>query len=142
MKNANKAVRDAYYTALHGNLTYNGVNVPVYKESPIETTPDHFVVLGAVDATNDPNDAKFVRNVSITIDVITTTYRYRTYDVADNIGEQIMQTVLSTIGGALQNQYFQIGHIQLEFDNYLESTRGEYFITRKILTFNQTLIQY
>lgn len=140
MKNANKAVRDAYAAALAG-VTYNGNTVPVYKTTPVETTPDHYIVISIVDATNDANDARFIRNVSITLDIVTTTYRYRTYDVADNIGLQVMDTILPGIGGNLTDADFQFGHIQLDFDTYLEGTRGEYYITRKILTFNQSLIQ-
>lgn len=142
MRNASKAVRDSYYSALNGNITYNGQDIHVYKESPMDTPYDHYIVLGSIDETNDPNDAKFVRNVTITIDVVTRHYRYRTYDTVDDISEQITQIILANIGGLLQDQYFQIGHIQNEFAQYLEGTSGERLVTRKILQFTQTLIQY
>ena len=71
---------------------------------------------------------------------------YQNYDAVEEISEDVMQRVLPFIGGggsSMSSNDFQIGHIQLESTRILDErdTNGEY-ITRKILTFNQLLIQY
>lgn len=141
MKNASKAIRDAYYNALNGNITYNSNNVPVYKNVPIQTLPDHFIEITTIDEVNDPNDHKWVRECILTLEVVSTQYQYRTYDVVDEISEDVQQIILSTIGGSLTDTNFQIGHIQVESTRYLNESDGDRYITRKILQFNQILIQ-
>jgi hypothetical protein len=141
VKNAAKAIRNAYYNAL-GSVTYNTVRVPVYKNVPVERLPDHYIEITSIDEVNDPNDQKFIREVNLTLEVVSTQYRYRTYDVVDEISEDVQQIILSSVGGSLTDTNFQIGHIQLDSSRYLDEDDNERFITRKILQFNQILIQF
>lgn len=140
MKNASKAIRDAYATALAG-ITYNGKAVPVYKMLPVGTLGDYFIELGNIIEVNEQNDNKFIRECIVTLEVVGTQYNYRNYDIVDTIGESVLQTLLATVGGALSDTNFQIGHIQLEDTRYLSETDGSRYVTRKVLQFSQLLIQ-
>jgi hypothetical protein len=140
VKNASKALRDAYYSALQA-ITYNGKAVPCYKGTPVQTVPDHYIVIGSITEANEASDALFIRPTEITLDIITRQYKYKNTDVADAISESITQAVLPSVGSTLANSDFQIGHIEQSNSLYLDGTDGEYYITRKILSFTQTLIQ-
>jgi hypothetical protein len=141
LKNASKAIREAYYTALNGNISYGGNNVPVYKNVPVQTMPDHFIEIASIDEVNELNDHKWMRECILTLEVVSTQYQFRDYTVVDEISEDVQQIIIATIGGSLTDTNFQIGHIQVESSRYLNETDGNRFITRKILQFNQTLIQ-
>lgn len=141
MKNASKAIVSAYYTALNGNISYGGNNVPVYRNVPIQTMPDNFIEIVDVNEVNDPNDHKWIRECILTLEVVSTQYQYQDYVVVDEISEDVQQIIISTIGGSLTDTNFQIGHIQVESSRYLNEKDGDRYITRKILQFNQTLIQ-
>ena len=141
MKNASKNIRTVYKNALAG-ITYNGKSVPVYEDIPVQTVPDYFIQIGSIDEGNTENDARFIREVNITIDIVVRQYRYQSRDAVDTISLSVTNAILPNVGGALTDGDFQIGHVQLRNSLYLNGTEGEYYITRKILTFNQTLIQF
>jgi hypothetical protein len=140
VKNASKAVRDAYRVALTG-LSYNGANVPVYDDAPVQTVPDYYILIGNITEANEANDHLFIRPTEIVIDVVTRQYMYKDRDAVDSISESITEAVLTTIPGDLLNADFYIGHIQNSNSLYLDGRDGETYITRKILTFTQSLIQ-
>lgn len=144
MKNASKALRTAFKNVLSG-ITYGSYTVPVYDNLPVNTTGDYFIELTTVTEGNEANDAKFIRSVVINVEVYVRQNMYQDYDAVEDISESIMERVLPLIGGggsSMSSNDFQIGHIQLEDARTLNErgTNGEY-ITRKILTFNQLLIQ-
>jgi hypothetical protein len=145
VKNASKAIRTAFKNVLSG-ITYGGYTIPVYENLPVNTTGDYYIELTTITDTNDANDAKFIRSVVINVEVYVRQNMYQNYDAVEEISEDVMQRVLPFIGGggsSMSSNDFQIGHIQLESTRILDErdTNGEY-ITRKILTFNQLLIQY
>jgi hypothetical protein len=144
VKNANKALRTAFKNVLSG-LTYNGTSIPVYENLAVNTTGDYYIEITTVTDTNTPNDHKFIRNVIINVEVYVRQNMYQDYDAVDAIAESVMERVLPLIGGgagSMSSNDFQIGHIQLESTRYLNErgANGEY-VTRKVLTFNQILIQ-
>ena len=141
MKNASKAIRRTYKAALAG-ITYNGNALPVYEPPTVQTVPDYFIEISSVDETNEANDRDFMRVCDVNIEVFTRQYQYQDYSAVDEIAEDVMNAILPGVGGALDDADFQFGHIQLTGTRYLNERddNGEY-ITRKILTFNQTLIQ-
>ena len=140
MKNASKSLRDAYYTALQG-ITYNGTSVPVYKDAPVQTVPDYFITIGSITEANEANDRDFMRPTEIVIDISTRQYMYKNRDAVDAISESVTEAILDGVGGSLDSTDFEFGHIENGISLYLDNKDGEYYITRKILTFNQTLIQ-
>jgi hypothetical protein len=66
---------------------------------------------------------------------------YKDRDAVDSISQSMTEAVLATIPGSLTNADFYIGHIQNSNSLYLDGRDGETYITRKILTFTQSLIQ-
>lgn len=140
MKNASKVIRSTFKNALSG-ITYGGASVPVYENQPVNTVGNYWIQIISISEQNDPNDQRFIRPVSIDIDIVTRQYQYQDYTAVDTIAESVMQAILPQIGGSLSSNDFQIGHIQLEASRYLDGRNGEYYITRKILTFSQILIQ-
>lgn len=141
MKDVAKQIRDVYNSKL-SNIIYNGNRVPNYISQPSVTLPDMYIELGEITTTNVLNDVKWISDVSVTVEVITAQYKYQNKDTADDIAQLILDEVIPTIGGSLVNNYFWIGHVQLESTRYLDEIDGQgMYITRKILVFNQTLIE-
>jgi len=142
VKNASKYIRQVYKAALAG-ITYNTKSVPVYESVTVQTLPDYFIEIVSVDENNTLNDAKFIREVTVTVEVFTRQYQYQDNAAVDEIAEDAMNAIIPNVGGSLTNADFQIGHVQLESTRYLNErgSNGE-FITRKILIFNQSLIQF
>lgn len=140
MKNASKAIRDAYYSALSG-ISYGGNSVPVYKILPVATLGDHYIEIADIIEVGEQNDHKFIRECVVTVEIVSTQYNYRDYGAVDTITDSVLQALLATVGGSLTNTDFQIGHIQLESSRYLSEDEGSRYMTRKILQFSQLLIQ-
>lgn len=141
MKNAAKQIRQAYNMKLE-NITWGGEKVPNYQSQPSVTLPKRYIELSSVDTTNVLNDNKFITEATVTVEVVTSQYKYQDRSVADEIAQSIMDVILPNIGGFLDDEYFWIGHIQLESSRYLEEIDEKgMFITRKILIFTQTLIE-
>jgi hypothetical protein len=142
LKNASKTIRSVFKNALSG-IVYNGYPVPVYENLPVNATGNYYIELTTIQEGNEANDSKFIRSVIVNVEVYVRQNMYQNYDAVETISESVMQALLPSIGGSLVDADFQVGHIQLEGVRTLDErdTNGEY-ITRKILTFQQLLIQY
>lgn len=141
MTNAGKYIRQLYDSLLD-EILWNGEKVPLIQSQSALTLPRKFIEIKGVETSNVLNDSKFMSEVTITIEVVTAQYKYQNRDTADEIAQNILYEIVPTIGGTLVQDYFIIGHVQLESSRYLEEIdeQGNY-ITRKILVFNQTIIQ-
>ena len=140
MKNVAKYLRPAYKTALTG-ITYNGENIPVYETNTSVTLPDYYIEILNVTDANVDNDAKFIREVNVDVEVFTKQYKYQNNNAVDEISEDATQAILSVIGGNLDTTAFQIGHINLSSSRYLYEEDNGHYITRKILSFTQLVTQ-
>jgi hypothetical protein len=142
MKNAAKSIRSAYKTALAG-ITYNGTAVPVYERAITQTYPDYFIEIGDVLDGFVGNDVKFMRDTEVNVEVFTRQYKYQNNTAVDEIAEDVMAAIIpNTNSNALDTTDFQVGYIALQNSRYLyEVDEKGYNITRKIMTFTQTLIQ-
>jgi hypothetical protein len=141
VKNASKSLRRTYKAALAG-IEYNGYTLPVYEPPILVTIPDYFIEISSITESNEANDTLFMRETSINVEIFTRQNQYQNYDAVDEISGMVSDRILPMIGGNLVDNDFAFGHIQLESTRYLNErdTEGEY-ITRKILTFTQSLIQ-
>lgn len=140
MKNAGKAIRDAYTSLLQG-ITYNSKSVPLYDIVPIGTLPDNYIQILDITEVSDDNNQKFVTDVIVTVDVITKQYKKVDRDVVDAIAEDVCDAIQPNIAGALTNTDFQIINLTRDGFSYLSDLDADYHITRKILRFKQTLIE-
>lgn len=141
MLNASKYVRNAYKTALTG-LTFNGNSVPILESIITVTMPPNYVEITNVTESNVDNDNKFIREVSVDIEVVTKQYKIQSNDLTDDLAELVINAIIPTIGGNMDSAAFQIGHISLESSRYLHEVdeQGNY-INRKLLTFRQLVTQ-
>ena len=130
------------YLGLLSGLTYNGTSVPVYEDEPVETVPDNYVQVTAV--TGSPaerNNAAWISEVIVQLDIITRQYKVSNRTVRDEIADDILGIIIPSIGVELNNTDFQITNIELDNSSYLHELDGAYHINRKILSFRNHLIQ-
>jgi hypothetical protein len=130
------------YTALLSSLTYGGVSVPVYEDDPVETVPDNYVqIIQVSDSPTERNNSRWVREVTVQLDVITRQYKVSNRTVRDSIANSILEALITSVGVNLINADFQITNIELDNSTYLNELDGAYHINRKILSIRNHLIQ-
>ena len=103
MKDTKKILRQAIYTALSGNVTYNSVAVPVYDEkAPSTNTADNYIILSTQQETDiENNDSAWITTSGIDIEVYNKTFNSASKDTVDDIYEDILEIILpstQTIG--------------------------------------------
>ena len=141
MKNPGKAIRDAYLSSLTG-ITYGGSPITVYDDLPIETLPDNYVYINAIDEVQKGNNHIYDYTGVITLDIVVRQYKKVDRDTVDGIAEAVTNAIMPTINAhTLTNTDFYFIGVALESGRYLNGTDVDYHITRKILRFSQTLIQ-
>lgn len=130
------------YTGLLSSLTYGGVSVPVYDDEPVETVPDNYVqIIQVSDSPVERNNSRWIREVTVQLDVITRQYKVSNKTVRDSISESILTAITSSIGVNIVGSDFQITNIELDNSTYLNELDGAFHINRKILTIRNHLIQ-
>jgi len=140
LKNAGKGIREAYMTALAG-LTYNGNAIAVYEFLPIETLPDNYVYINAIDFSQVGNNQLFIFDGAVTLDVVTRQYKKLDYDTVDGISQEVQDLILTHPFSTLQNDDFQFMNPTLESGRYLIEQDSATFYIRNLIRFSQTLIQ-
>jgi len=95
MKLPTEELQKAYYTALNGNITYNGSNVPVYDAVP-ESASYPYIRLAEFFVTPDNTKDTYISNVITQVDVVTA------YDgsfggkkASQNISDQITRIIVT-----------------------------------------------
>ena len=140
MKNPGRAIRDAYTAALAG-LTYEGNPVQVYDNVPIETTPDRYVYVNAIDYSQTGNNQLFIHDGSVALDVVVKQYKKLDMDAVDDIAELVQNAILALPTSTVTDANYQIIAPTIESARYLQEQDGAYHIVRKIIRFSQSLIQ-
>ena len=140
MKSPGKAIREAYMAALAG-LTYNGNTIAVYEFLPIETLPDNYVYINAIDFSQVGNNQLFIHDGAVTLDVVTRQYKKLDYSVVDGISEVVQNTIFTFPYSTIANADFQFIAPNLESGRYLVEQDGATFYVRNLIRFSQTLIE-
>jgi hypothetical protein len=142
MLDTSNAVRQAYITALNGNITYDGNNVPVYANIPFKTPPKKYVIISDIREVQDLNNNAFFNNVVVTLDIFAEQYMTNDNGVVDNIASQIMQILMPVPGAKL---FAQTNHdiypSQRLSSRYLPLQNGQDFVARKIITISNLVNQ-
>ncbi len=93
----NKLLQQAYYSALNGQITYSGSNVPVYDVVPPDRTYP-YIVLGSLNVLEDSfnNDTRIVTCI-FDVDVVTGFDgsfggKSQGYDISDSVVNAIRKT--------------------------------------------------
>jgi hypothetical protein len=161
MNNPGKAIRDVYYTALstlgaganfisdgNGNIFSDGAGnllitssatgtYTVFDDLPLETLPQNYIYINAIDYNQVGNNQLFVHDAVVTIDIVTRQYKKVDRDTVDAMAAEVMTAIIQ---GNLQDATFQIIDVNLISSRYLTNQDGAYFLTRNILRFQQNLI--
>ena len=136
------SVRGIYISALNGNLTYSGNNVPVYGQTPFVTTPKNYVVIGEITEISDNTNHSFGNDVDVIIDIFSE--QYRTYDnsVVDNIASQILNLLIPSpsVSGFSDTNFFVYPTARTS-SRYLPIENGDNFVARKIITISNLVNQ-
>ena len=139
MKNASIIVRGYYKAALSGNV-FNGQPLPIYDSYVYQvTTPNNYIEIRDVVESNVQNDAKFIIEVDVELEIVTTQYKNSSISLCESIAQKVYELILPKVGGDyIEFDDIQIGHIYLETSrNLFEVDEKGNYITRKLLTFRQ-----
>lgn len=136
---------NAWYSLLNGFLTYNSINVPVYKEDIPEDFNGHYVLLRAEGETDAGNKRSFSSDSVIVVDIVTTFENNVNRSVVDNIDNQILALVLPTAqtNGLSAQSGVQILNVKMETSAYLQQyDQGDQTaIYRKVSRYRHTAYQ-
>lgn len=135
-------IRQCYLNLLEGNVIYNGTTIKVYGQEPFTTAPNNYILLGSITEVADNNNQKFVTDADIDINIIVEQYRRPDLSVVDAISSLVLNLVLPSTGiqdvGDANFQIFPLSRIS---SRYLPLDNGDLYISRKILTINNSVIQ-
>jgi hypothetical protein len=136
------SVRGIYVTALNGNLSYNGKDVPVYGQVPFRTTPQNYVVIGNITETSDNTNHSFGNDVEVVVDIFSEQYRVNDLSVVDNIASQVLNILIPNpaITG-FSDANFKVFPLGRTSSRYLPLQDGDNYVARKIITINNLVNQ-
>ena len=135
-------VRVIYVNALNGNLTYNGKDVPVYGQTPFDTTPQNYVVIGNITEVSENTNHSFGNNVDVVIDIFSEQYRVNDLSVVDSIASQILNILIpDTQVDGFDDASFEVFPIGRSSSRYLPLQDGDNYVARKIITINNLVNQ-
>jgi len=142
MKDASNSVRTIYVSALYGNISYNGQDVPVYGQTPFRTTPKNYVVISSITETAVNTNQSFGNNVDVVIDIFSEQYRIYDNAVVDNIAGQILNILIpDTAVDGFDDADFEVFPTARTSSTYLPLQNGDNFVARKIITISNLVNQ-
>ena len=142
MLDCSNNVRVIYVNSLNGNLSYNGKDVPVYGQTPFDTTPQNYVVIGNITETSDNTNHSFGNNVEVVVDIFSEQYRVNDLGVVDNIASQILNILIpDTQVDGFDDANFEVFPIGRSSSRYLPLQDGDNYVARKIITINNLVNQ-
>lgn len=146
--NRETAIRTAYFQALNGNLTYDGVNIPItdsiikqgQSDSPV------YIVLDKQTANLNRDGAFYMQSWNTTIDIwIVSKQAFSvSREIVDSISEQIENIITPdvTTNGLIEQVGYQINNVFLENVSFMEFRLSEtQSIIPKVLTFSQKIVK-
>jgi hypothetical protein len=146
MKDPVKFIKDAYFNALDGNITYNGSTIPVYDEEADETGGDYYIIISTITDADFPNKGKFMNDVEVLIDVVSqNNWRVDLVkQIVDSITAKIMNVIIPSIGttSLIENADFQIVDVRKASTQHVPIIdTGTKKIVRRLTRFTQLIIE-
>lgn len=134
-----KAIRTGYFNALDGNVTYNGVDVPVFDAYAIPDGVTYPYILLSSQTSVQGNLKRCKRyNASILIDIVTGSTdpigRSNAEDIAEQIEDIVNPDTFADLD--LNDNGYDIGNTSRGGDNDLSDKNGVYYIFRKLITYD------
>jgi hypothetical protein len=146
MKDPIKFIKDAYFNALDGNITYNGSTIPVYDEEADETGGDYYIIISTITDADLPNKGKFMNDVEVLIDVVSqNNWRVDLVkQIVDSITAKILNEIIPSIGttSLIENADFQIVDVRKASTQHIPVIdTGTKKIVRRLTRFTQLIIE-
>lgn len=146
MKDPVKFIKDAYFNALDGNITYNGSTIPVYDEEADETGGDYYILVSTITDADFPNKTKFMNDVEVLIDVVSqNNFRVDLVKrIVDAITEKVLNQILPSVGSSSlsDDANFQIVDVRKSGTQHIPIIdTGTKKIVRRLTRFTQLIIE-
>jgi hypothetical protein len=146
MKDPIKFIRNAYFTALDGNITYNGSTIPIYDEEADETGGDYYIIISTIVDADLPNKGKFMNEMEVLIDVVSqNNWRVDLVkQIVDAITGKILDRIIPSIGttNLIENADFQIVDVRKSASQHVPILdTGTKKIVRRLTRFTQIIIE-
>lgn len=132
MKDPNQYIAEAFFTALNGNITYSGANVPMYDVYRDDRETKYFYISNQ---TANQINAKegFLYDCAITLTIVTL---FNKADGGYLVCDAISQSILALLENNLSVSHFQVVDQHFEDSLYASSKDGVSDEYLKSLTFN------
>ena len=138
MKDPDYILRQAYTTALKGNVTNNGKTVPVYDRVPNDAkTP--WIKIGSMVTGNDQDKDNYNTQVLLALEIHTAFIRGGGKRQGDLISNQVLQLIIGVqLSGSPD---FIFSEQRLESKDFVEDIAPDRYIYDKILIINNYIEQ-
>lgn len=142
MANRDKALRNSFFQALDGNLSYNGIEVPI-TDAKMEGDTNVYVLMTEQTATTSPSNNFNVLQwlTTLTLQITSLQSDSISKDILDDVSDQIETIVLAGFprgnGLVVQSSWDIInnGLTEVKYSLYVTTTKG--LAITKDLTFTQ-----
>jgi hypothetical protein len=146
MKDPVNFIKNAYFNALDGVITYNGSTIPVYDEEADETGGDYYIIISTITDADFPNKGKFMNDVEVLIDVVSqNNWRVDLVkQIVDSITAKILNQIIPSIGttSLIGNADFQIVDVRKVGTQHIPILdTGTKKIVRRLTRFTQLIIE-
>jgi hypothetical protein len=146
MKDPVKFIKEAYFNALDGVITYNGSTIPVYDEEADETGGDYYIIISTITDADFPNKGKFMNDVEVLIDVVSqNNFRVDLVKtIVDSITAKVLNVIIPSVGNTSLsgNVDFQIVDVRKAATQHIPIIdTGTKKIVRRLTRFTQLIIE-
>ena len=141
MKSPETILRDAVFTALDGQITYNAVTIPVYG-GKADLGTDLYIVMEETNSFEGSNKQGFGNEVTLTLEIVHFQDRATTYKATDSIYNDMMEILLPSVNtpGFTLAAGWQAVKVRVDTSDFLE--QAEQTIVRRIIRLKATIYQY
>lgn len=132
MKDVGGIIRKAIYQALAGNISYNSNIIAIFDEAATHNSEAPYILLSTQTESDAGNNARFVTEGTILLDIVTIQPSYVTKEIAENISNQISELLQPTVTthGITLDAGFSLTRLRRESASYLPMLQTD---TAKIL---------
>jgi hypothetical protein len=146
MKDPVKFIKEAYFNALDGVITYNGSTIPVYDDEADETGGDYYIIISTITDADFPNKGKFMNDVEVLIHVVSqNNWRVDLVkQIVDSITAKILNVIIPSVGATslIENADFQIVDVRKASTQHVPIIdTGTKKIVRRLTRFTQLIIE-
>lgn len=141
MKSPETILRDAVFTALDGQVSYNSVVVPVYS-GKADPGDNLYIVMEETSSFEGSNKQGFGNEVTMTLEIVHFQDRATTYKATDSVYNDMMQILLPSVNtpGFTLAAGWQAVKVRVDTSDFLE--QAEQTIVRRIIRLKATIYQY